>query len=278
MAHHQTVGRGVSEQHQEILITGANGQIGTHLRHSLRRPDRHLRLLDVHSQPEREPGEDVTLIVGSFLEADTMNRAAEGASSLIHLGGLPTGGFDWHEYLKVNIDGTREVLEAARRCGVPRVIYASSNHAVGFHRYGRDGPVPDYLYPRPDSLYGVSKATSESLCSLYSDRYGLDTVCLRIGSFRERPIDARMLWSWLSPGDCTRLFEAALGVVSPGFRVVWGVSANTRAVVSLEAAHEIGYFPLDDAEIYAHEVLVNRDESAPAIDLVVGPYAEPDFE
>lgn len=261
----------------EILITGANGQIGSLLRRSLRRPDRHLRLLDIAPQPELEPDEAATLIAGSFLDVDTMTRAAQGVEAIIHLGGLATGGFEWHQYLEVNINGTRDVLEAARRCGVPRVIYASSNHAVGFYRHDGDDPVPDYLYPEPDTLYGVSKAASESLCSLYHDRYGLDAVCLRIGSFRERPIDARMLWSWLSPGDCTRLVEAALTVASPGFRVVWGVSANTRGIVSLREAHDIGYFPLDDAEVYAQDLAGDGDGESPS-NLVGGPYAAPDFE
>jgi uronate dehydrogenase len=267
----------MTEQRHEILITGANGQIGTLLRHTLRQPDRHLRLLDIDPQPALEPGESATLIVGSFLDVDTMDRAAQGVEAIIHLGGLSTGGYDWSEYLEVNINGTRQVLEAARRGGVPRVIYASSNHAVGFYRYA-DDPVPDYLFPQPDTFYGVSKAASESLCSLYHDRYGLDTVCLRIGSFRERPINSRMLWSWLSTGDCTRLVEAALDVASPGFRVVWGVSANTRGIVSMHEGHEIGYFPVDNAEIYAPDVEGDDDGTVPPDTLVGGPYALPDFE
>ncbi len=264
------------EQRHEILITGANGQIGTLLRRTLRQPDRHLRLLDISPQPEPEQNEAVTLMVGSFLDRDTMDRAAQGVEAIIHLGGLSTAGFNWREYLEVNIDGTREVLEAARRWGVPRIIYASSNHAVGFHHFAGES-VPDYLYPQPDTLYGVSKAASESLCSLYHDRYGLDTVCLRIGSFRERPIDTRMLWSWLSPGDCTRLVEAALRAPSPGFRLVWGVSANTRGRVSLREGHEIGYFPVDNAENYAQDVASN-DQGITPTNTVGGPYSAPDLE
>jgi nucleoside-diphosphate-sugar epimerase len=266
----------MTDQPHEILITGANGQIGTLLRHALQRPDRHLRLLDVNPQPALTPGEAATLIVGSFLDADTMDRATQGVEAIVHLGGLSTVGFDWPGYLEVNINGTREVLEAARRCGVPRIIYASSNHAVGFYRHG-DEPVPDNLFPQPDSLYGVSKAASESLCSLYHDRYGLDAICLRIGSFSERPVNPRMLWSWLSPGDCTRLVEAALGVASPGFRLVWGISANTRGIVSMHEGHEIGFFPVDDAEVYAQEI-ADDDGAAPWRDLVGGPYTAPDVE
>jgi hypothetical protein len=263
------------ERH-DVLITGANGLIGTLLRRSLREPTRRLRLLDSVAQPELENSETATLIEGSFLDTDLMDEACAGADAIIHLGGLSTGGYEWREYLEININGTREVLEAARRARVPRVIYASSHHAAGFHPGDDAEIVPDYLYPQPDSFYGVSKATGESLCSLYHDRYGLDTICLRLGSLRERPIDRRTLWSWLSPDDCTRLFEAALRVPSPGFRVVWGVSANTRGIVSLREANDIGYFPLDNAEEYADEIA--KSTVTPDINLMGGPYAAPNFE
>jgi uronate dehydrogenase len=190
------------------------------------------------------------------------------------MGGLSHAGFSWPEYLEVNIHGTQVVANAARRAGVERLVYASSNHAVGFAPLRDGGVVPDHEYPRPDSYYGVSKAASESLLSLYHDRYGLDVVCLRIGSYRERPFDRRSLWSWLSPGDCTRLVEAALTTPHPGFRVVWGVSANSRAAVSLEEGRALGYEPLDNAEDYADEILddhVHWDD-------VGGPYTAPDLE
>src|SRR5665213_1022272 len=161
-----------------------------------------------------------------------------------------------HRVIAARVDHTWH----ARAAGVPRVIYASSNHAVGFQPIDHGSLVPDYLFPRPDSLYGVSKVASESLGSLYHDRYGLDVLCLRIGSYRERPSNIRELWSWLSPGDCVRLVEAAMTTARPGFRVVWGVSANRRAVVTLAEARAIGYFPLDDAEVFADEIMANSDD------------------
>jgi len=243
-----------------VLVTGAAGTIGSMLRRSLVRRGRHLRLLDTAAQDPLAPGEDADLIVGSFLDAAVMADACRDAVAVVHLGGLSTNDFEWDEYLDVNINGTRVVLEAARVAGVPRVIYASSNHAVGFHPIADEAVAPDYLFPRPDSLYGVSKVAGESLCSLYHDRYGLDVVCLRIGSYRERPADIRQLWSWLSPGDCTRLFEAAMTIQRPGFRVVWGVSANRRAAVTLDEAHAIGYYPLDDAEVFADEIISKNDD------------------
>jgi NAD(P)-dependent dehydrogenase (short-subunit alcohol dehydrogenase family) len=195
------------------------------------------------------------------------------------LGGLSTGGFTWEQYLDVNINGTFNMLEAARRTGVPRVIFASSNHVVGFHPVSDGVSVPDYLFPRPDSYYGVSKAAGESLGSLYHDRYGLDVVCLRIGSYRTRPTDQRALWNWLSPGDCTRLFEAAIATPSPGYRVVWGISANTRAVMSRDEATAIGYFPKDDAEEYFDQIVdASSSNRSQANSFIGGPFTATSFE
>jgi NADP-dependent aldehyde dehydrogenase len=240
------------------------------LRQSLRKPDRHLKLLDIAAQSPLEKGEEAELLVGSFLDHEVIADALQGVDAIIHLGGLSTSGYQWAEYLEINISGTHDLLEAIRVAGVPRMVYASSNHAVGFTRASDYDVVPDYLYPKPDTLYGVSKAASESLCSLYWDRYGIHSICLRIGSYRERPTDKRALLTWLSPGDCTRLIEASLHVSDPGFRVVWGISANTRRVVSLEEGRAIGYEPQDDAEMFASELLSLRPKEE--TDLIGGPY------
>jgi NADP-dependent aldehyde dehydrogenase len=255
-----------------ILVTGAQGTIGSMLRRSLRRPDRHLRLLDVAPLSPLEPDENAELIAGSFLDPEIMKNACRDARAIVHLGGLSHAGFSWPEYLDANIHGTYLLAEAARHAGVERVVYASSNHAVGFAPLGDKGPLPDNEYPRPDTYYGVSKVASEALLSMFHDRHGLDAVCLRIGSYLERPNNLRSLWSWLSPADCTRLVEAALTTPSPGFRVVWGVSANSRAAVSPDEGRAIGYEPLDNAEDYAHEITGDQTEWK----VVGGPYTAPD--
>jgi dTDP-4-dehydrorhamnose reductase len=264
---------------QEIVLTGANGQIGSWLRQSLRQPNRRIRLLDNERQRELEPGEQGEVITASVTDLDAMVQACEGADVIVHLGGLSTGGYSWQQYLEVNVNGTFCVLEAARRAGVARVVYASSHHAAGFYSTSSGVEAPDYLFPRPDTLYGVSKVAGESLCSLYHDRYGLDAVCLRIGSYRPRPSDQRALWNWLSPGDCTRLFEAAIACPSPGYRVVWGISANSRRKMSLGEAGAIGYFPVDDAEDYVDEIPTPPpSDISDSRDLLGGPYTDPTFE
>jgi uronate dehydrogenase len=245
-----------------ILITGAGGQIGTMLRSRLARPDRTLRLLDVvQLDPGPGPGEET--VTASVTDMDAMIHACQGADAVIHLGGIPHEK-PWDRVIDVNINGTYVVFEAARRAGVPRVIFASSNHAVGFAPRS-DFPVPDYAFPAPDTYYGVSKVAGEALAAVYNRRYGMHAICIRILTCIDRPRDARMLSTWLSPDDAGRLFDACLTAESPGYRVIFGVSANTRGGwVSLDEARALGYRPQDDAEVFAAEVIAASGEPDPA--------------
>jgi uronate dehydrogenase len=234
-----------------VLITGAAGGVGSLLRPRLARPDRTLRLLDI-TPIEAGPGEET--VTASVTDLGALTAASEGADAIIHLGGIATED-SWRDILEININGTYNVFEAARRAGVSRVIFASSNHAVGFTPRS-DFPVADYKFPAPDTYYGVSKVAAEGLASLYYHRYGIQSVCVRILSCFERPLSLRMLSTWLSPDDAGQLFDACLTVDDPGFRVVFGVSANTRGGwVSLDEARAIGYEPRDDAEVYAPDLI-----------------------
>jgi uronate dehydrogenase len=263
---------------QRILITGAAGQIGSWLRQSLRQPGRHLVLLDIAGQQEVGVDEAAELIVASCTDERAMSEACQGIDVVLHLGGLSTGGYTWEQYLDVNVNGTFNVFEAARRAGVTRVVFASSNHAVGFYPVNDDASVPGSAYPRPDSFYGVSKVAGESLGSLFHDRHGLDVLCLRIGSFRTRPTDERALWSWLSPDDCTRLFEAAIVTPDPGYRVVWGVSDNSRGIISLDEANAIGYFPMDNAQDYASDIDKATSSNTTSTEFIGGTFTAKNFE
>jgi uronate dehydrogenase len=238
-----------------VLVTGAAGIVGRLMRPRLARPDRVLRLLDVQPIAPAAPGEQVEIVTGSVTDPEVMAAACRDVDALIHLGGISRED-SWERILDVNIDGTHTVLEAARRAGVPRVVLASSNHAVGFRTVGEAGPagLPADSGPRPDTYYGVSKAAMEALGSLYHSRFGMDVTCLRIGTCFERPADVRGLSTWMSPDDCARLLEAALAVRPPGYRLVWGVSANTRSIVSQREGEAIGYHARDDAEQFADQV------------------------
>ena len=222
------------------------------LRSRLARPGRVLRLLDIAPLAPLGPGEEA--VTASVTDIAAVTAACAGADAVIHLGGIPTEAA-WATVLDVNVNGTYTVFEAARRAGVPRVVFASSNHAVGFAPRA-SFPVPDDAAPLPDTYYGVSKAAGEAIAALYARRYELDAICVRILSCFERPRDPRMLATWLSPDDAGRLFEACLTAPAPGFRVIYGVSANTRGGwVSLDGARALGYEPRDDAEAYAAQVL-----------------------
>ncbi|MGY1617777.1 NAD-dependent epimerase/dehydratase family protein [Geodermatophilus sp. SYSU D00691] len=245
-----------------VLLTGAAGRIGTVLRGGLPERGWAVRCLDVVPIVDTRPGEEH--VVADVADLAAMVDATEGASAVVHLAGV-VGESTWPAISRANIDGTWATLEAARRAGVPRVVLASSNHATGFTPRPADGLLREEdAPPRPDTYYGVAKVTMEALGSLYADRYGMDVVCLRIGSAFPEPTNTRHLATWLSPDDSVALFDAALRAPSPGFVVVWGVSANTRNWWDLSAARALGYEPQDDAEVYAEALIEVHGEPDPA--------------
>ena len=262
-----------------VLLTGAAGRIGTVLRGGLPERGWAVRCLDVVPVADERPGEEQ--IVADITDLGAMVDAAQGASAVVHMAGI-SGESTWPAISHANIEGTYCVLEAARRAGVPRVVLASSNHATGFTPRPGSGLLREEdASPRPDTYYGVSKVTMEALGSLYVDRYGLDVVCLRIGSAFAEPTTTRQLSTWLSPDDTVSLVDAALTTPSPGFSVVWGVSANSRNWWDLTAARALGYDPQDDAEVYAEaliEVHGEPDLSDPVHARVGGEYTLPDFD
>ncbi len=262
-----------------VLLTGAAGRIGTVLRGGLPERGWALRSLDVVPIDAPRPGEET--VVADVTDLAAVVAAAGGASAVVHMGGV-SGESTWAAVSHANIEGSYCVLEAARRAGVPRVVLASSNHATGFTPRPASGLLrEDDGLPRPDTYYGVSKVAMEALGSLYADRYGLDVVCLRIGTAAPEPTATRHLSTWLSPRDQVALVDAALRAPSPGFAVVWGVSANTRTWWDLGAARALGYEPADDAEAYAAalvEVYGEPDPADPVHGRVGGEYTTSDFD
>lgn len=186
-------------------------------------------------------------------------EAMRGCDAVIHLAGIPLED-DWPAIMRANIDGTQAVLDAAQRLGIMHVILASSIHATGFVPVPAKGSlVPDDVTMRPNTFYGVSKVAVEALGSLYHDRFGLDVICLRIASRFAEPTGERTLSTWLSPADAVRLFDACLRTVNPGFRTVWGVSANSRGFLSAEGGAAIGFMPEDDSERFAERLFTSSD-------------------
>jgi uronate dehydrogenase len=262
-----------------LLITGASGHMGRMLRPMLRRDGRLLRLLDI-VPPDAEPdgSQSDEVVIADLTDAAAVADACSSVDAVLHLGGISVeASFD--DVLRVNVAGTANVLEGARKAGIRRVLLASSNHAVGFYRRddappGSDG-LPDDLPPRPDTFYGWSKAAIESLGALYHHRYGIDVIAIRIGSCFPEPVGNRGLATWLSPADAIRLVEACLSVPSPGFSIVWGVSDNHRRWWSMAGGRALGYESRDDAETYAStriEEFGEPDVSTPVHDFVGGQF------
>ena len=239
---------GVSELPSRVLMTGAAGAIGTCLRDGLRPLVEELVLTDVRAI---EPEANERFVRADLADRDALVGASEGVDAVIHLGGVSTE-VPFEQLVGPNLVGNFNVFEAARLAGVARVVFASSNHATGFYSVERTltGNEPT----RPDSLYGVTKVYGEAVGRLYVDKFDLEVVCVRIGSFAPRPRGLRELATWLSHADAIRLFVACLSAPDVGFRIVYGASANTRLFWDLTSARELGYEPQDDAERYAAEL------------------------
>ena len=240
-----------------VLVTGAAGSIGRVLCPGL--VDRGHEVVGLDRVPEPE-GFDGAWHTGDCADADAVFAAfdAQPLDAVVHLAGNPDE-TSLPEALTSHVVTTAALLDAMVAHKVDRFVYASSNHAVG--RTPRSELVGVDASPRPDTFYGVGKLAAEGLMSLYVDRYGIDAVACRIGSFRERPESVRQLSTWLSHDDGVRMVEAALTATAPGYAVVYGISANTRAWWDLSSARALGYEPVDDAESYRAEV-----ESTPASD------------
>jgi len=260
---------------QRILITGAAGQIGQALRAGLRGSYSLIRLLDVAPLGAAGAGEE---IVGADIrDLAAMQTATAGIDCVVHLAGQSTEAA-WEKVLPLNIEGCYNVFEAARGSGIRRIIFASSNHAVGFHR--RERFIDDKVLPRPDTRYGVSKVFGEALGRLYADKHGMSVACLRIGTFRipDRPDDARQLLTWISHRDMVQLVRRCIDHPHYHFLVVYGVSNNLRGRWDNTNAKFLGYRPQDDSEKFAAEILAQgKKEDAIAAQFHGGFYTPMEF-
>jgi uronate dehydrogenase len=226
-----------------LLLTGAAGGLGRELRRRLRPCCKTLRVSDIAELGSAGPGEEVC-------PARLEDRAAvlallKGVDAVVHLGGISTEQ-PFEPILAANVVGVYNLYEAARRHGVRRIVFASSNHVTGFYR--QDEVVDPSDPVRPDGLYGLSKAWGENLSRFYFDRYGIETACLRIGSSFPEPKDRRMLATWLSYDDLERLVRACLGAPVVGHTIVYGMSDNTTTWWDNTSARHLGFRPQDSSE------------------------------
>jgi uronate dehydrogenase len=232
---------------KKVALTGAAGQLGRVLRKALL--ERGVNLRSASGVEPLEPlveGEDI--MHGDLREVAVVDRLLAGVDVLIHMAGtsverpLP-------EIIENNLRALAEVYEGARRHGVKRIVFASSNHAIGMHSVESKLSLDcDF---RPDGFYGLSKMWGEGMARLYWDKHGIESICIRIGSCIEKPTEFRHLSTWLGFDDLLQLIDRSINVPEIGFQVVWGVSANTRSYWDNAGAARLGYAPCQNAEDYA---------------------------
>lgn len=242
---------------RRLLLTGAAGGLGRELRPRLKAICDVLRLSDVADLGSAADGEE--LMPAALQDQPVVHRLLEGVDAVVHLGGISVEG-PFEPILQANIVGAYNLYEAARVHGVKRIVFASSNHVTGFYR--QDEVIDADAPMRPDGHYGLSKAFGENLARFYFDRYGLETVCLRIGSSFPEPKDRRMLATWMSYDDLERLVVASLTAPVVGHSVIFGMSDNATTWWDNTKARHIGYRPQDSSERFRAEVEARQ----PALD------------
>ena len=241
-----------------VLITGAAGALGRALRQAGTALASHVRLTDrAASQGLAAHEEDRPCNLNDMAG---VLAAVEGCDAIVHMGAQSTES-SWDDILQSNIVGTYNVYEAARRQGVKRIVYASSIHAIGY--YERTQVVDATMPTRPDSLYGVSKTFGENLASYYFDKFGIESVCLRIGTSIAEPKDRRHLITWISYGDMRRLVQCCLEAPRVGFLVCLPTSANGASFWDNRAASVLGFRPQDSAEAYRDKVFAATAQGDP---------------
>ena len=236
-----------------ILLTGAAGDVGSRLRPML--AERYARVVLSDRAEVADLAANESFRGGALDDAGAMAAACEGVDGIVHLGGQSVEA-DWPTVDAANIQGMVTLMEAARAAGVERVVFASSNHAVGMVPRHRLIGVDERV--RPDSRYGLSKAFGEALCALHADKHGLRCLSIRIGNVADRPADERRLAIWLHPEDLFQLVVIGLEHPELHHEVVYGASDNARAWWDNAAAHRLGYRPRHRAEDHRDHALAEQ--------------------
>ena len=244
----------MSPPFNRLLLTGAAGGLGRQLRPRLKRLCTTLRLSDIGDLGVAAAGEE--LRPARLEDAQAVHALLDGVNAVVHLGGVSTEQ-PWQPILEANVMGVVHLYEAARKHGVKRIVYASSNHVTGFYR--QDEVIDARMPMRPDGHYGLSKAFGENLAQFYFDRYGLETVSLRIGSSFPEPKDRRMLATWMSFDDLERLVVSSLSAPVVGHTVIYGMSDNSTTWWDNTLARHIGYRPQDSSDRFRAAVEARQD-------------------
>lgn len=238
----------------KLTLTGAGGTLGQVLRPRLLARGAELTSSGYHQPVPVSPQERV--LGGDLRDDAVVDAALAGADAVIHLAGNAVEA-PLVEVIQNNLLALQRVYEGARRHGVKRIVFASSNHTIGMYPVGQRLRLSDPV--RPDGNYGLSKVWGEAMGQLYFDKFGIETVSLRIGSALACPTEPRHLSTWIGYDDLEELVWRAATVPGVGCLKVWGISANSRSWWDNAEAALLGYVPQQNAEDYAADILAGAD-------------------
>ncbi len=240
---------------KRLLITGATGNLGSVCRARLGGLAETLRLSDREGLGDAAPNEE--LVHCDLGDKPAVEALVEGCDGVVHLGGQSVEA-PWEVIRNANVDGVFNLYEAARKSSVtPRIVFASSNHAIGFHK--QTTRLDANALTRPDGLYGVSKVFGEAIASMYHDKFGIETASIRIGSCFDAPRNHRMLSTWLSFDDFIALIERIFLVPRLGCPVIYGASANSASWWDNREVAYLGWTPQDNGEVFRAQIDARMD-------------------
>lgn len=242
---------------ERLLITGASGGLGRMVRGRLAHVAKSVRLSDITDPGSA--GEKEEVVVCDLGDADAVNSIVAGCDGILHLGGISVED-KFSKIINANIQGVFNLYEAARKNASPRIIFASSNHAIGFHR--QDEHLDASASLMPDGLYGVSKCFGEAMASLYYNKFDVQTAIVRIGSCFPEPVDHRMLSTWLSCDDFISLIECVFRAPRLGCPIIYGASNNDTIWWDNSAAAYLGWKPKDNSAVFREKL----DGTVPLVD------------
>ena len=237
----------MSKPFKRILLTGAAGGLGKILRDRIKPWADVVRLSDIGDLGVAREGEEI--VQCNLADKPAVQALLEGVDAVLHFGGISTEN-NFEAIMAANIQGTYNLYEAAHKHGVRRIVFASSNHAIGFHKVTEqlDADSPT----RPDSMYGISKVFGEQLSRYYFDRTGIETVCLRIGSSFPEPKNPRMMVTWLSYDDLVEALRCSLMTPRVGHTILYGASNNEGQWWDNRKAGHLGFHPKDSSRQFKH--------------------------
>ncbi|UGQ49148.1 NAD-dependent epimerase/dehydratase family protein [Massilia endophytica] len=236
----------MSKPFRRILLTGAAGGLGRQLRGPVKDFADVVRLADIADMGEAQEGEEI--VQCDLADRDAVLRMCEGVDAVLHFGGISTE-TPFAPIMNANILGMVNLYEAVHKHGIRRVVFASSNHTMGMYR---TTDMVDATMPlRPDGYYGVSKVFGESLSRFYWDRFGIETVCIRIGSCFPEPANRRMLSTYISLDDLVELLRCSLTAPRVGHTITFGVSDNPSVWWDDRHARHLGFVPKDNSAKFA---------------------------